>query len=61
MAIETPCVKICTLDPALRICTGCGRDLAEIARWSQYSPHERTQVMGRARQRLALLPPTPQA
>jgi predicted Fe-S protein YdhL (DUF1289 family) len=61
MAIETPCVRVCTLDPALRICIGCGRDLAEIERWSQYSPHERTQVMGRARQRLALFSRTPKA
>ena len=33
-AIESPCNKICTLDPASGLCIGCGRSLAEIARWS---------------------------
>jgi uncharacterized protein len=61
MAIETPCINVCTLHPDLRICIGCGRDLAEIARWSQFSPHERTAVMKAARHRLAQLSSAPQA
>jgi predicted Fe-S protein YdhL (DUF1289 family) len=53
MQIETPCTKICTLHPALQICIGCGRDLSEIARWSELSASERAQLMGVARRRLA--------
>jgi predicted Fe-S protein YdhL (DUF1289 family) len=61
MPIETPCTKICTLHPTLRICIGCGRDVGEIARWSQLSASERVSVMGAARQRLALISRTPSA
>jgi uncharacterized protein len=61
MAIETPCINICTLHPDLRICIGCGRDLGEIERWSQFSPHERTAVMKAARNRLIQLSAAQQA
>jgi predicted Fe-S protein YdhL (DUF1289 family) len=37
----------------LQICIGCGRDLAEIAQWSQLSAPERARLMGVARRRLA--------
>lgn len=57
MPIDTPCTKICKLDPSLQICIGCGRDLAEIARWSQLSVSERTHLMGVARERLARIAP----
>jgi predicted Fe-S protein YdhL (DUF1289 family) len=55
MPIETPCTKICTLHPTLRICVGCGRDLTEIERWSQFSAHERATVMSAAQRRLSQL------
>lgn len=32
-SIETPCIGVCALHPALRPCVGCGRSLDEIARW----------------------------
>jgi len=53
MQIETPCTKVCTLHPTLQICIGCGRQLSEIAQWSQLSPSERARLMGVARRRLA--------
>jgi predicted Fe-S protein YdhL (DUF1289 family) len=43
--IETPCVKICDIDRETGLCCGCGRSLAEIARWSSMSSAERTQIM----------------
>jgi predicted Fe-S protein YdhL (DUF1289 family) len=61
MPIDSPCTKICTLHPLLRICIGCGRDLAEIERWSQLSAHERTAVMTTARLRLTELSRDPSA
>jgi predicted Fe-S protein YdhL (DUF1289 family) len=45
----------------LRICIGCGRDLAEIERWSQLSAHERAAVMTTARLRLGELSRDPSA
>jgi uncharacterized protein len=44
-AIESPCIKVCVLDPASNHCVGCGRGLAEIARWSALSPEERRRIM----------------
>jgi predicted Fe-S protein YdhL (DUF1289 family) len=43
--IETPCVKVCTLDARTGLCLGCGRTVDEIARWTAMSPSERAQVM----------------
>jgi uncharacterized protein len=43
--IESPCVKVCVVDPATGYCIGCGRTLDEIAGWSAMSPEARRQVM----------------
>ncbi len=43
--IESPCVKVCTLDARSGLCLGCGRSVDEIARWSTMSAAERTRVM----------------
>jgi predicted Fe-S protein YdhL (DUF1289 family) len=45
MAIETPCIKVCIVDPASRLCRGCGRTLDEIARWSVMTDTERARIM----------------
>lgn len=44
-AIESPCIKICALDPASDLCLGCGRALDEIARWYGMSREERLRIM----------------
>jgi uncharacterized protein len=51
--IETPCIKICTLDARQGLCLGCGRTIDEIARWSTMSASERTRVMSELPARLA--------
>jgi predicted Fe-S protein YdhL (DUF1289 family) len=43
--IPSPCIGVCTLDPAERTCIGCLRTADEIARWSQMSPAERVQIV----------------
>ena len=43
--VESPCVKICVVHPAARICTGCLRTIDEIAEWSRMSPERRREVM----------------
>ena len=43
--METPCRKICILDAASGLCTGCGRTLGEIAAWTALSDAERSRVM----------------
>ncbi len=51
--IESPCNRICTLDPASGRCLGCGRSLDEITRWTQMTDAERAQVLAEARRRSA--------
>jgi len=55
MAIETPCIQVCILEPATRLCRGCGRTLDEIARWSALSDAERRRVMAELPERRARL------
>jgi uncharacterized protein len=43
--IESPCEKICVVDPDSNICVGCNRTLDEIANWASYSHAERRAIM----------------
>ena len=43
--IESPCIKVCTMDAASGFCIGCGRTLDEIARWGGMSDAERIAIM----------------
>ena len=43
--VESPCVKVCVVHPAERICVGCLRSIDEIARWSRMTPDERREIM----------------
>ncbi|MDJ0822206.1 MAG: DUF1289 domain-containing protein [Paracoccaceae bacterium] len=53
--IESPCVKICVVHPAARLCTGCLRSIDEITRWSKMSPEDRREVMADLPNRKSLL------
>jgi predicted Fe-S protein YdhL (DUF1289 family) len=43
--IESPCVKVCVVDPTTGLCLGCHRTLEEIAGWSSMPPEARRAVM----------------
>ncbi|HEX5509181.1 MAG TPA: DUF1289 domain-containing protein [Pseudolabrys sp.] len=58
--IATPCVKVCTLDPASRQCLACGRTIDEIARWMLMTPEERARIMAELPARRGATP-TPEA
>jgi predicted Fe-S protein YdhL (DUF1289 family) len=53
--MESPCIKLCVVDPRAGLCIGCGRTLAEIAAWTTFSNGERRRVMAELAQRLAAL------
>jgi predicted Fe-S protein YdhL (DUF1289 family) len=55
-AIETPCNKVCTVDPACALCVGCGRSTAEIAGWIGFTADERRRIMADLPRRLAAMP-----
>jgi uncharacterized protein len=44
-AIESPCNKVCAVDPVSSLCVGCGRSLAEIEAWTRLTSDERAEIM----------------
>ena len=54
-SIESPCNKVCAVEPVSGLCLGCGRSLAEIANWIGMSESERARIMDELPQRLASL------
>ena len=54
-AIETPCIKICVVDPETGFCIGCGRTRMEIGGWLGMSPDQRHAVMETLPERVATL------
>jgi uncharacterized protein len=53
--IESPCNKVCAVDPASALCIGCGRNLAEIAGWIEFGADERARITAELPRRLAAL------
>lgn len=49
--IESPCIKICTLDESGQVCLGCFRTIDEIGHWSQMADPARARVLELALQR----------
>ena len=53
--IETPCVKICVVEPETGFCIGCGRTRTEIAQWLSLNDAQRSTVMAELPERVATL------
>ena len=43
--VQSPCIKLCTIHPAERICVGCYRSIDEISAWSRLTPAARAEIM----------------
>ncbi len=41
---DSPCVKICRIDPGTGWCAGCWRTLEEIAAWLSFRPEQKQQI-----------------
>ena len=54
-SIETPCIKICVVDPESGFCIGCGRTRDEIGGWLEMSAEGRRDVMAGLPDRVASL------
>jgi len=54
----SPCVKVCVIDPASRLCSGCGRTLDEIARWGAMGEAERARIMAILPERMRCAAPS---
>jgi predicted Fe-S protein YdhL (DUF1289 family) len=53
--VESPCINICVIHPAERICTGCLRSIDEITVWSKLSADARRAVIADLPNRAPLL------
>jgi predicted Fe-S protein YdhL (DUF1289 family) len=53
--VESPCVKICVVDPETGFCIGCGRTRGEIGSWLGLTPEERRTVIAALPERVATL------
>ncbi len=53
--IETPCVKVCVVDPETGYCVGCGRTRGEIASWLAIDSDERRTIMVGLQERVRTL------
>ena len=43
--VASPCIDVCTLDPATQVCLGCYRTIEEIAAWGAASNAERAAIV----------------
>jgi uncharacterized protein len=53
--IETPCIKICVIEPETGFCIGCGRTRGEVAGWIGMASEERLRIMGTLPERVSTL------
>jgi len=53
--VASPCINVCTLDPATQVCLGCFRTLDEIAAWGTSSNAERAAIRAELPRRRELL------
>ena len=59
--IESPCNKVCVVDPVAKLCVGCGRSLDEIARWIDLDAAERRRIIALLPERLETMSSTAKA
>lgn len=50
--VETPCIKVCVIDPQSELCIGCGRQRREIAEWLTLTPKARSEIISQLPERL---------
>jgi predicted Fe-S protein YdhL (DUF1289 family) len=53
--IQSPCNKVCVVDPISALCIGCGRNLAEIEGWLRFTPEQRVRIIAELPERLSML------
>ncbi|MEO1889344.1 MAG: DUF1289 domain-containing protein [Cycloclasticus sp.] len=52
--MESPCIRMCTLNEQ-DICLGCGRRLVEITSWTSYTEKERVEIIKNCVERVAII------
>ena len=61
MPVPSPCINVCTVDPASGLCLGCARTLQEIGDWLNLDDAGKQAVWSRIAERRARgeAPPAP--
>ncbi|MBB4286622.1 DUF1289 domain-containing protein [Roseospira goensis] len=54
--VPSPCVSVCKLDMATRLCLGCRRHIDEIRLWTKMTAAEKRAVWARLEERAAADP-----
>ncbi len=54
---ESPCIRLCIVDPTSGLCLGCYRSVEEIAAWPTLPPETRRAVMSELPGRAPLVRP----
>ncbi|PQM58961.1 MAG: DUF1289 domain-containing protein [Rhodobacteraceae bacterium] len=49
--VDSPCVKLCVIDPEYNLCIGCFRTIAEISKWSALTPENRRKIISSLKER----------
>jgi predicted Fe-S protein YdhL (DUF1289 family) len=53
--VPSPCVGVCRLDEAGRLCVGCGRSTAEIGEWPYATRTRKLQIRQESEARMAII------
>lgn len=54
--VVSPCIGVCSIDPATKMCIGCLRTLKEIGAWRSMSPAQKKAVVEACNARAANQP-----
>ena len=49
--IESPCMKVCRINPETQYCIGCWRTIDEIVRWKEAGDSARLEIIERVHDR----------
>ena len=55
LSVDSPCVKVCVVDPETDLCIGCGRKRSEIAGWLGFTPEDRQAIVAQLPGRMETL------
>jgi len=53
VTVDSPCIKVCRMDPHTGLCAGCYRSLDEIAEWGAAGDECRRLILAAVAQRRA--------
>ncbi|MFK7842307.1 MAG: DUF1289 domain-containing protein [Sphingorhabdus sp.] len=56
MGMESPCNRICILDPKNGFCMGCGRTSSEIGEWATATADRQREILSSLPERMQAFP-----